>query len=596
MFRCTAKWFAIATIIILSNSRYSFSLTVDNKSIDTKTKQKIINWVCDELHTNYVFPDSAAKMTTFVQKQFAEGEYDSESSLKELASRLDSDLRSICSDLHLRIKFMPNLPPPDTASKEEKENALRENIEIDRQENFYFKEIKHLPDNVGYLRFDEFIDPKYSGSRIASAMRFLADCDALIIDLRYNRGGESEMVRTLLSYFFDSPIHYNSFYIRKEDMVEQSWTSSYVEGPKLTDVDLYVLTSEAYTFSAAEGFAFCLQNFDRATVVGETTSGGAHAVDFFYLREYMIALRIPTSRSYDPQSGLNWEGVGIEPDVKTSAREALDTAYRLALQNFIRKEEQAHLGSDVENPVDLESLGIEFVRIEGGSFQMGDTFGEGRDSERPVHAVTLDDFYMSKTEVTFAQYDRFCEATGRPKPDDGGWGRGKRPVINVNWNEAIDFCLWVSLKTDREIRLPSEAEWEYAAREGGKERRFGNGNDIANPAEINFDGSEEKKTAFSHSGKNRKQSLPVACLRSNALDLFDMSGNVWEWTNDWYDEDYYANGPVRNPTGSSADTYYRIIRGGGWKSSPRGIRCSTRGLYTPDGRDDGIGFRLAMTR
>jgi formylglycine-generating enzyme required for sulfatase activity len=241
-------------------------------------------------------------------------------------------------------------------------------------------------------------------------------------------------------------------------------------------------------------------------------------------------------------------------------------------------------------------MGIEITLVEGGSFEMGDIFGEGKTNELPVHKVTLDSFYISKTEITFDQFDKFCDALGRDKPNDEGWGRGDRPVINVSWYDARDFCAWLSMKTGQEIRLPTEAEWEYAAREGGERVRFGNGKLIANPQEINYNGDEKNKKSYSISGENRQKTMPVATFEANAIGIFDMAGNISEWCLDWYDTDYYSYSPSRNPVGSKSETFYRVIKDGSFGCSADGLRVSVRYLSTPDGRYNDVGFRIVKAR
>ena len=238
--------------------------------------------------------------------------------------------------------------------------------------------------------------------------------------------------------------------------------------------------------------------------------------------------------------------------------------------------------------------GIEFVHIPGGTFEMGDVFGEGLSNETPVHSVTLDDYYLSKTEVTFAQYDAFCEATGKRKPGDEGWGRGRLPLINVNWDDANAFCRWLSRETGKDIRLPTEAEWEYAARERGKRVRFGNGKNIADPNGINFDGSAEYKESYSHTGIFRQKSLPVGSFAPNSLGLYDMSGNVWEWCADLDKGNYYKNSPTHNPQGPSSG-YFRVLRGGSWRDPSEYCRASSRINHYPGDGYYYHGFRLAMS-
>ncbi len=270
----------------------------------------------------------------------------------------------------------------------------------------------------------------------------------------------------------------------------------------------------------------------------------------------------------------------------------------------------------------------DLVRVKGGTFDMGDLLGDGGNSEKPVHKVTLSDFYLSKYAVTFEEYDAFCDATGRKRVSDNNWGRGKRPVINVNWYDAVEYCNWRSQqenlqpvyniekrlidpnnqnKADADskrwyiqadwtatgYRLPTEAEWEYAAREGGKKVRFGTGKDIASPIEMNFDARESYKQPYSIAGVYEGKTLPVGNFQPNALRLHEMSGNVWEWCWDWYGEDYYAEkGNNDNPRGS-AQGQYRVVRGGSWYYLPQGCCAACRGRSSPNNHSSDCGFRLA---
>ena len=253
------------------------------------------------------------------------------------------------------------------------------------------------------------------------------------------------------------------------------------------------------------------------------------------------------------------------------------------------------------------------VPVPGGSFQMGDVMGDTdkKSYELPIHTVRLDAFEIGRYEVTFAEYDLFCEATKREKPDDENWGRNNRPIINVRWEDAVAYCDWLSvqhgfqpvynnIKRDGSplldwnangYRLPTEAEWEYAARGGGKKVRFGNGKDIANPVEINFNGSKNYQQKYSIVGEYRAKTVPVGSLKSpNALGLHDMSGNVLEWCWDYYAK--YSGKPESNPQGPSYGVN-RVYRGGSWLYDPIDVRVADRYHVTPDSRSNCIGFRLA---
>ena len=208
----------------------------------------------------------------------------------------------------------------------------------------------------------------------------------------------------------------------------------------------------------------------------------------------------------------------------------------------------------------------ELFFVQGGTFDMGDNFNdpEAGSDEKPVHSVTLSSYNIGKYEVTFEEYDAFCEATKRTKPKDEGWGRGKRPVINVSWDDATAYCKWLKEQTGKNYRLPTEAEWEYAARDRGKKIRFGNGKDIADPSEINFDCSADYKKSYSVVGTYRQKTVAVNSLSSSGLGLYHMSGNVLEWCQDWYDADFYKNSPNNNPICSNNKSTPRVLRGGSW--------------------------------
>ena len=229
---------------------------------------------------------------------------------------------------------------------------------------------------------------------------------------------------------------------------------------------------------------------------------------------------------------------------------------------------------------------FDWVWVEGGTFKMGCTSEQNNcdGDEKPVHEVYVDGFYMSKYEVTFYQYDTFCEATGRRKPDDNGWWCGNCPVIYVSWNDAVAFCQWFSKKTGTTIRLPTEAEWEYAARGGQKSRGY------------KYAGSNNPDEVAWYLYNSGKKTHPVGQKKPNELGLYDMSGNVWEWCWDWYGENYYSQSPRNNPKGPSGGSD-RVVRGGSCTSYARGVRLATRGDYgAPSYGLSSLGFRLLRTK
>ena len=247
-----------------------------------------------------------------------------------------------------------------------------------------------------------------------------------------------------------------------------------------------------------------------------------------------------------------------------------------------------------------------FVLVEKGSFTMGDTWGDGDSDEKPTHKVTFTyNFYMGKYETTFEEYDAFCEATGRSKPSDSGWGRGARPVINVTWWDAIDYCNWLSEKEglpkaydnsgnllDKDgmittditkvlgYRLPTEAEWEYAARGGNKSRGY------------EYAGSSTVGDVAWYESNSESKTQEVGKKAPNELGIYDMSGNVWEWCSDWYRS--YSSSAQTNPYNGTSGSD-RVFRGGGWSDFATDGRVANRLDFSFTYTLNLLGFRICRT-
>ncbi|MCK5716953.1 MAG: formylglycine-generating enzyme family protein [Thiomargarita sp.] len=230
------------------------------------------------------------------------------------------------------------------------------------------------------------------------------------------------------------------------------------------------------------------------------------------------------------------------------------------------------------------SKGPAMVWIKAGSFKMGSNNGDA--DEKPVHMVKIDRFAMGKYEVTFSEYDKFAEAMGRNKPSDNSRGRGNRPVINISWTDATAYTLWLHAQTGHLYRLPTEAEWEYAAR-AGTETIYWWGNDmIYNNANCQYDSCID---LFDYT-------VPVDSFAPNPWGLYNTVGNVWEWVQDYYDSSYYSSSSSNNPTGPTGlQNLPRVRRGGSWYTNASNVRAANRGSYAPTSRDSDIGFRLVRT-
>jgi C-terminal processing protease CtpA/Prc len=216
------------------------------------------------------------------------------------------------------------------------EDVERRNKQMER-DNCLFRKVEILPNNIGYIKFDGFMDAGFCGPTVVAAMGFVAHTDAVIFDIRENGGGQPAMVTMIASYLFDKPTHLIDIYNRKEDTTTQNWTLSYLPGQRLTTQPVFVVTSKR-TFSGAEEFAFDLKNQKRATIVGETTGGGAHPVSGHLVADYFM-VGVPFAKSLDPVTKTNWEGTGVEPDVKVPAADALETAQKLALEKIRGKKD-----------------------------------------------------------------------------------------------------------------------------------------------------------------------------------------------------------------------------------------------------------------
>ena len=304
------------------------------RPIDAAERKAVIDGVLKAIEPNYVFPDVGKKMAHAIRDREGKKEYDAITSGPELAEALTKHLREVCKDLHLWVRYNPEPFPKDLARgpSDEQMKRARERAAL---RNFGFRKVERLGDGgIGMLQLDGFHPAEVIGETAAAAMSFLANNDAVVIDLRKNGGGSPEGVILLCSYFFDEPTHLNSIYTRSTDTTRQYWSHP-VAGKRLIGKDVYVLTSSR-TFSAAEEFTYNLQSQKRATIVGETTGGGAHPTRGFHVSDHFV-VGVPFARSINPVTKTNWEGTGVKPDVAVPAHQALHTAHLLALKKAAKK-------------------------------------------------------------------------------------------------------------------------------------------------------------------------------------------------------------------------------------------------------------------
>ena len=300
--------------------------------------REIVTKALELLRANYVFPEQAEQAATAIEARLEAGEYDNldEITLTEL---LTSHLQEITDDRHLRVvlgggpgpRRERHPEPEEPKDHEAKRLAMRQRGRLD---NFGIRHVERLDGNVGYLDVRRVAVPANAGPAIAAAMELVAGTYALILDLRQNHGGSPEGVVFWCSYLLDErPTHLNDIFHADTGETRQFWALPYVPGTRYTDRPVYVLTSH-HTFSGGEDFAYTLQALGRATVIGETTGGGAHPTRGFPISA-AVHIGIPFARSVNPVTGTNWQGTGVVPDVAVPETQAYDTAYAKALAHVL---------------------------------------------------------------------------------------------------------------------------------------------------------------------------------------------------------------------------------------------------------------------
>lgn len=291
--------------------------------VDAAEQHRVIRGAIGNLKQHYVYPDVAQKTSDELLSHEKNGDYDTVKDGRAFADLLTKQMRDASQDMHLDVIYSRDpLPENPGGSTAEGLARYREAIEHD---NCTFKKAEVLPHHVGYLKLNSFPDVSVCAGTAKAEMDRLNDADAIIFDLRENRGGDPDMVMLLAAYLFDHPEY---MYSPRENTTQQSWTRSPVPGNKLANKPVYILTS-SMTFSAAEHFSYDLKMLKRATVVGETTGGGAHSGVFHRIDEH-FGMGIPETKPINPFSKRDWAVVGVEPDVKVKAADALETAIRLA--------------------------------------------------------------------------------------------------------------------------------------------------------------------------------------------------------------------------------------------------------------------------
>lgn len=289
--------------------------------VDDAIRTRVIDNIAKELTRSYVFPDIAAKMIAALRQ----ADYKAITDGEDFADRLTKDLQAVSHDLHLRVDAVPEVLPKDDPKPDPKREAQMRTNQL--RDNCGFRKAEVLANNIGYIKFDYFADPATCGATVTSAIGFVANTDAVIFDLRDNGGGRPEMVQYVCSYLFAKRTHLNDLFDRAANKTTEFWTKT-VPGKHVDTAPIYVLVSKR-TFSGGEEFTYNLKNLKRATIVGETTGGGAHPTAGHRVDDHFM-IGVPFARAINPLTKTNWEGTGVEPDVKVPAGQALETALKLA--------------------------------------------------------------------------------------------------------------------------------------------------------------------------------------------------------------------------------------------------------------------------
>ena len=295
--------------------------------IRTTVVQRIVQLAREK----YVYPEIGEEIASRLQARLEDGAYNDVTQESDLALRLTTDLRSISNDGHWSVVYDPTGAADQVDPENEADqDRMARYLEMARKTNYGFERVERLKGNIGYIDLRNFYPSEYGGETAVAAMNFVANCDALIIDLRQNHGGYPSMVQLITSYLYDpEPRHINTFYYRPTNDTQQFWTFPHVPGKRRPDIPVYLLIS-SITGSGAEEFAYNLKSMERATLIGETTAGAAHPVT----KEVVCGLfdvRLPYGRPINPVTGSDWEGTGVEPHIAVPAEDALRTAHLRAM-------------------------------------------------------------------------------------------------------------------------------------------------------------------------------------------------------------------------------------------------------------------------
>jgi hypothetical protein len=403
---------------------------------------RVVERIANLLQDSYAFPEIGEKMAEHILSRHDEGVYREISSYSQIGSQVTADLREVEVDLHLAVYYHP-----DQAAELERRGLERNPDDPDlywwqqrKVDNFGLQKLEILPGNVGYFKLLVLAPVSLGGEKIIQAMNFLSDCDALIFDLRECGGGDPYTVQLIESYLFKAePKLLLTLFDRPSEKSQQIWTLPSVVGKRMPDVPVYILTS-GRTFSGGEDLSYVMKHHRRATVVGEITGGGGHTVEFMSAGEGFVIV-IPTGYPIHPVTGGNWEGVGVQPDIETSAEEALQVAHLHALETLL---------GGCEDEASLRLLAAALAR-----------------QRAAYQPVVLDEDYLQQFVGEYGGYQTVLKDGRLTLGENGGRESWKmtpitetRFMVDDEYDAAFEFndegqvmaLVWHEIATGREIR------------------------------------------------------------------------------------------------------------------------------------------------
>ncbi len=335
-------WFVLFVLVFSPHTYCQTAQTDKALIVNSQMRKRLVDKIIRELQAKYIAPEKVKEIASYLSAKLQSGAYDKIEDAKQLAVALTQDIRTASRDLHLLVAYDPVLeralmaaPPTPSVDLKELPPSAERLAEL-RQSNYDFRKVEIMRANVGYLDLRSFVDLSYSKETAVAAMNFLANTDAIIIDLRKNPGGFINLEIFLASYFYGvEPVELLSRYHREGEVTVKDWSLREVPGKRVPHVDLYILTSHD-TGSAGEGFSFILQQRKRAKIIGEKTSGAGYGNKETPLGNGFVFF-ISVFRQFDPRTGRGWQDVGVEPDIIVPAEQALSAAHLEAVKNLAAK-------------------------------------------------------------------------------------------------------------------------------------------------------------------------------------------------------------------------------------------------------------------